>query len=86
MIRFVMVDGTVETHPQKMDPSIVAPEGPDPCALDAWCARDPEGNPLGATVAFGCHATCMCRSNNRWSSDYPGQVPLPGSRASNTPL
>ena len=81
-----MVDGTVETHPQKMDPSIVAPEGPDPCALDAWCARDPEGNPLGATVAFGCHATCMCRSNNRWSSDYPGQVPLPGSRASNTPL
>lgn len=64
----------MQTHPLKKDPAILAAEGPDPCALDVWCARDAEGNVLGAAVSFGCHATCNYRTNKRWSADYPGQV------------
>lgn len=72
--RFIMSDGTVQTHPLKLDPQIVVPEGPDSKDLFAFCAYDADGNPMGAAVNFTCHATVMERNNERVSADYPGKV------------
>ncbi len=70
--RFIMSDGTVETHPLKSNPHIVRPEGPDSSRLWTLMARDPAGRPLGAIMNFGCHATVMERRNTAISADYPG--------------
>ena len=72
--RYRMADGTVQTHPLKGDPLIVAAEGPDSTRLDVLCAVGERGEPRGAAVAFGCHATVMPRDNTRISADYPGRV------------
>ncbi len=70
--RFIMTDGTVETHPLKGNPHIVRPEGPDSSRLWTLLARGPAGRPLGAIMNFGCHATVMERRNTAISADYPG--------------
>lgn len=72
--RFLMSDGTIETHPLKLDPHIVQPEGPDSAAIRTFYATDLRGEPLGAAVSFGCHATVMHRSNELIGADYPGKV------------
>jgi hypothetical protein len=72
--RFLMSDGTISTHPLKMDPNIVEAEGHDSKALKVLCGYDEFGNPLGAVVNFGCHATVMERENELFSSDYPGKL------------
>ena len=72
--RFIMSDGTVETHPLKLDPHIVRPEGPDSKDLKVLYAADAEGKTMGAVVVFGCHGTVMERDNQLISSDYPGKV------------
>lgn len=72
--RFLMSGGTVETHPLKSDPHIICAEGPDSTRLDIVWAKDTEGCPHGACVAFGCHATVMERDNKLISADYPGKV------------
>lgn len=72
--RFIMSDGTIETHPLKMDPHIVRPEGQDSKDLSVFYAADLTGAPLGAIVVFGCHATVMKRDNQLISSDFPGKV------------
>ncbi len=72
--RFTMSDGTIQTHPLKLDPHIVKPEGPNSKDLFAFCAYDADGNPMGAAVNFTCHATVMERNNERVSADYPGKV------------
>jgi len=72
--RFLMSDGAIETHPLKLDPHIVQPEGPDSTALRTFHATDMRGEPLGAAVSFGCHATVMHRSNELISADFPGKV------------
>ena len=72
--RFLMSDGTIQTHPLKGDPHLVEPEGPDSTRLDVLCARDRGGEIMGMVVAFGCHATVMERNNALISADYPGKV------------
>ncbi|MBT4483335.1 MAG: hypothetical protein HOC71_06625 [Candidatus Latescibacteria bacterium] len=72
--RFIMSDGTIETHPLKNDPHIVKPEGPDSKNIFLWYSSNSEGKPLGVAVNYGCHATVMKRDNDMISSDYPGKV------------
>ena len=72
--RFLMSDGTVSTHPQKLDPHIVEPEGPDSKDLNVMCGYAMNGRPLGAAVCFVCHGTVLERDNELISSDYPGKV------------
>jgi len=72
--RFVMSDGTIQTHPLKLDPHIIAAEGPDSTRLDVLYASDGGGRPLGAAIGFGCHGTVMPRDNTMISSDYPGKA------------
>ncbi|MFC1739117.1 neutral/alkaline non-lysosomal ceramidase N-terminal domain-containing protein [Planctomycetota bacterium] len=72
--RFVMSDGTIQTHPLTLDPHIVKPEGPDSKDIFAFCAYDEAGRPTGAAVNFTCHATVMKRNNEYVSADYPGKV------------
>ncbi|MFC2099026.1 neutral/alkaline non-lysosomal ceramidase N-terminal domain-containing protein [Bacteroidota bacterium] len=72
--RFIMSDRTIQTHPLKLDPHIVKPEGPDSKDLFTFCAFDKKGNPMGAAINFTCHATVMERDNELISVDYPGKV------------
>lgn len=72
--RFIMSDGSVETHPLKTNPHIVRPEGPDSSRLWTLLARDQAGQILGTIMNFGCHATVMERANTAISADYPGQA------------
>ena len=66
----------METHPLKLDPMIVAKEGPDSDTLHLFAAtaRDDPKVTLGLSVLFGCHPTVMPRENKMISSDYPGKV------------
>ncbi len=72
--RFVMSDGTIETHPLKNDPHIVRAEGSDSRDLTVFSAVDAKGSALGAAVVFGCHSTVMPRDNELISSDYCGKL------------
>jgi len=72
--RFIMSDRTSQTHPLKLDPHIVKPEGPDSKDLFTFCAYDEKGNPMGAAINFTCHATVMERDNEYISVDYPGKI------------
>jgi len=72
--RFLMSDGTVATHPFKLDPHIVEQEGPDSEALTVFCATDDAGKAMGAAVHFACHATVMERNNELVSADFPGKA------------
>ncbi len=72
--RFIMSDGTIQTHPLKGDPHMVQPEGPDSKQVDVLCVYDDAGNIKGASVTFGCHATVMERDNTKISSDYAGKL------------
>lgn len=72
--RFLMSDGTISSHPQKLDPNIIEPEGPDSKDIKVLCGYDNQDNPLGAAVNFGCHGTVLERNNELISSDYPGKV------------
>lgn len=72
--RFLMSDGTIQTHPLKLDPHIVKAEGPDSTHMFVFYAEDINGKPMGTAVNFGCHATTMERNNNLISSDWPGKM------------
>ena len=72
--RFIMSDGTIQTHPLKLDPHTVQPEGPPSTGLAVWHAADAAGHSLAAAVNFGCHATVMERRNERISADFPGAI------------
>lgn len=72
--RFIMSDRTIQTHPLKLDPHIVAPEGPDSKDLFVFCAYDENGKSMGTVINFTCHATVMERDNERISHDYPGKL------------
>jgi len=54
-----MSDGSIETHPLKMDPLIVAKEGPDSSALHLLSATSLKAphQTLGISVFYGCHPT-----------------------------
>ena len=72
--RFIMSDGTIQTHPQKLDPHIVRAEGPDSKDLFVFCAYDADGKTMGTAVIFGCHSTVMERDSGKISADYPGKL------------
>ena len=72
--RFIMNDGTVETHPLRKNPHIVKPEGPDSKDIKLICAKDPKGKILGGALVFACHATVMERNNTLISTDFPGKT------------
>ncbi|MFA6175181.1 MAG: neutral/alkaline non-lysosomal ceramidase N-terminal domain-containing protein, partial [Phycisphaerae bacterium] len=72
--RFIMSDGTIETHPLKGNPRIIGAEGPDSKDLHVFYALDSASKPMGTMVVFGCHATVMERENQLISSDYAGKV------------
>ena len=72
--RFIMSDGTVETHPLKNDPHIVRAEGPDSKDIFIWCAADLQGELSGIAINYGCHGTVMQRDNDLISSDFPGKI------------
>ena len=72
--RFLMSDGTVQTHPLKLDPHIVKAEGPDARQIFVFYAEDTSGKAMGAVVNYGCHGTVMERSNELLSSDWPGKL------------
>ena len=73
--RFVMADGSVETHPLSADPLIVRAEGKDSSVLHVLAACGLESDEaVGVSVFFGCHATVMPRNNTEISADFPGRV------------
>jgi neutral ceramidase len=70
--RYVMRDGTVQTHPQKGDPAMESPEGPEERELGVVHAIDADGRSMGGIVCFACHATAMPRDSTAISADFPG--------------
>ena len=41
--RFIMKDGTVQTHPLKRDPNVECAEGPDPSTVGVLAVYTPAG-------------------------------------------
>ena len=70
--RFIMDDGTIETHPAKGNPHIIKSEGKVDPEIGVIYAVDSKNKILGAIVNFACHATCVNRENRLISADYPG--------------
>lgn len=67
--RFHMKDGTVKTHPGKMNPDIVQPAGPEDPTVTVAGFCDPDTmRPRGVVVNFACHATHM--NGYYYSADY----------------
>ncbi len=68
--RFVMRDGSHQTHPGKMNPGIAHPEGPaDPTVTVLGFSCPDTRQPLGCVVNFACHGTHM--NGLLYSADYP---------------
>lgn len=70
--RFYMKDGTVRTHPGKMNPDIVEPAGPIDPEVGVLAFQDTAGKPLGCIVNFALHGTTM--GGSRFSADYVGYL------------
>ncbi|MCC6698217.1 MAG: hypothetical protein IT365_21520 [Candidatus Hydrogenedentes bacterium] len=67
--RFRMRDGTIRTHPGKMNPDIVAPAGPIDPDVAVIAAEDMQGKLLGCVVNFALHGTTL--GGNQISADWP---------------
>lgn len=67
--RFRMKDGTIRTHPGKMNPDIVAPAGPIDPDVAVIAAEDTSGKLLGCIVNFSLHGTTL--SGSLVSADWP---------------
>lgn len=67
--RFRMKDGTIRTHPGKMNPDIVAPAGPIDPDVAVIAAEDLKGKLLGCIVNFALHGTTL--SGSLVSADWP---------------
>ncbi len=67
--RFFMKDGSVITHPGKMNPDIVKPAGPVDAEVGLIAAEDLEGNLLGCVVNHGMHGTTI--GGSEFSADWP---------------
>lgn len=67
--RFVMKDGSQQTHPGKLHPAIAGPAGPADPAVTVLGLCDPaDWRPLGCVVHFACHGTHM--NGTAYSADY----------------
>ena len=67
--RFKMKDGTVRTHPGKMNPDIVASAGPIDPEVAVIGVQDVQGRFLGCVVNYALHGTTM--GGNLISADWP---------------
>ncbi len=67
--RFKMKDGTVRTHPGKMNPDIVEPAGPVDPEVAVIAVDDVQGRVLGCVVNYALHGTTM--GGNLISADWP---------------
>lgn len=72
--RFLMKDGSVNTHPMKGDPNILKPEGPIDNEIIALFARDYENNLLGCLFNYANHPQILKREDAYISADFPGAV------------
>ena len=70
--RFRMKDGSVKTHPGKMNPDIVAPAGPIDPDVGVLAVQNAQGELLGCVVNHALHGTTM--SGNLVSADWPCYV------------
>lgn len=67
--RFKMKDGSVKTHPGKMNPDTVAPAGPIDPDVAVIAVEDLTGNLLGCIVNFALHGTTL--GGSLISADWP---------------
>jgi len=70
--RFKMKDGTVKTHPGKMNPDIVEPAGPIDPEVAVIAVEDLNGKFLGCIFNYALHGTVM--GGPLISADWPGYV------------
>jgi len=68
--RWVMKDGSHQTHVDPASPDVLERAGPSDPEVILLCARDLAGKDLGYLGNFTCHATIM--GGTRFSADYPG--------------
>lgn len=66
--RFKMKDGTVKTHPGKVNPDIVEPAGPIDPDVGVIAIQDLQGEPLGCVVNYALHGTTM--GGSAFSADW----------------
>jgi hypothetical protein len=67
--RFKMKDGTVKTHPGKMNPDIIEPAGPIDPEVAVIAVEDTHGKLLGCLVNFALHGTTL--GGDLISADWP---------------
>lgn len=68
--RWVLADGSHETHADPARPDVVRRAGPSDPELLLLAARDLDGRLLGFVGNFTCHTTIM--GGSEFSADYPG--------------
>jgi len=71
--RWRMADGSVQMHPRKDDPNLVAPETAADDTLTVLRVARADGAPLALCVNFACHATFV-GGESFYSADYPGVI------------
>ncbi len=67
--RFKMKDGSVKTHPGKMNPDIIEPEGPMDPDVTVIAVEDLEGTLMGCIVNHALHGTLI--GGTLTSADWP---------------
>lgn len=72
--RYIMKNGTVETHPWKNDPNIMRAEGERAQDVSFLYAVTKSGELLGGIVNYANHPQCMERGDTRISADFPGSL------------
>lgn len=70
--RFRMKDGSIKTHPGKMNPDIIAPAGPIDPEVGVIAVQNTNNELLGCIVNYALHGTTM--SGNLTSADWPCYV------------
>lgn len=70
--RFKMKDGSVKTHPGKMNPDIVEPAGPIDPDVAVIAVEDVQGKLIGCIVNHALHGTTM--GGSMFSADWPGYM------------
>jgi hypothetical protein len=71
--RWRMADGTVQMHPRKDDPNLVAPEGAADDTLTVLRISRADGSTIALCINFACHAIFV-GGGQFYSADYPGVV------------
>ncbi len=82
--RWVLADGSHETHADPEREDVVRRAGPSDPEVLLLTARDVEGRPLGFVGNFTCHTTIM--GGAQFSADYPGAWSDMMQRATGAPL